>query len=231
MSFSQRPDVVIEVSAKDDRRSHPVRSQVQAAKRGADPERLRRNRRPLRSAEEDRHRHDARLPRRDPHSEQRTLVSYAAILYPGPEVRYPPGIEALTADPLRPELLRERVGAVLAEAIAYSSEQPKATRLMCVTTCQGASASNTTSIAHSPLMAAGGRLRWRSRVSGVGTADPSRSRASCSACGPSSDRKRPEFRRAREPRAGQGSRRDGPLGFEHRIHEVQERVHQVSCET
>jgi predicted component of viral defense system (DUF524 family) len=46
------------------------------------------------------------------------VVSYAAILYPGPEVRYPPGIEALTADPLRPELLRERVGAVLAEAIA-----------------------------------------------------------------------------------------------------------------
>jgi hypothetical protein len=27
------------------------------------------------------------------------VVSYAAILYPGPEVRYPPGIEALTADP------------------------------------------------------------------------------------------------------------------------------------
>jgi predicted component of viral defense system (DUF524 family) len=46
------------------------------------------------------------------------VVSYAAILYPGPEVRYPPGIEALTADPSHPELLRERVGAVLAAAIA-----------------------------------------------------------------------------------------------------------------
>jgi hypothetical protein len=46
------------------------------------------------------------------------VVHYAAILYPGPEVRYPPGIEALTADPARPGLLRQRLRSVLAEAIS-----------------------------------------------------------------------------------------------------------------
>jgi hypothetical protein len=46
------------------------------------------------------------------------VVSYAAILYPGPEVRYPPGIEALTADPSRPELLRTRIREVVTDAIA-----------------------------------------------------------------------------------------------------------------
>jgi hypothetical protein len=46
------------------------------------------------------------------------VVNYAAILYPRPGVRFPPGIEALTADPLQPELLRERVRSVLSAAIA-----------------------------------------------------------------------------------------------------------------
>lgn len=45
------------------------------------------------------------------------VVDYAAILYPGPEVRFPPGIEALTADPSRPELLRDRVRSVLSSVI------------------------------------------------------------------------------------------------------------------
>jgi predicted component of viral defense system (DUF524 family) len=45
------------------------------------------------------------------------VVEYAAILYPGPEVLYPLGIEALTADPLRPELLRQRLRTVIAGAL------------------------------------------------------------------------------------------------------------------
>jgi predicted component of viral defense system (DUF524 family) len=54
---------------------------------------------------------------RDEESEQR-VVEYAAILYPGPEKRFPPGIEALTANPLHSELLRDRVRSVLSSAIA-----------------------------------------------------------------------------------------------------------------
>jgi PD-(D/E)XK nuclease superfamily/Domain of unknown function (DUF2357) len=44
-------------------------------------------------------------------------VRYAAILYPGPGVRYGDGIEALSSRPLEPETLRERVSTVLTEAL------------------------------------------------------------------------------------------------------------------
>jgi heme-degrading monooxygenase HmoA len=37
------------------------------------------------------------------------VVSYAAILYPGPEMRYRDGIEALSARPLDPRTLQDRV--------------------------------------------------------------------------------------------------------------------------
>jgi predicted component of viral defense system (DUF524 family) len=120
MSFSQRPDVVIEVSPSDGAPGLIV----------FDPKyKLQSEEQPAPTAEDDPGipagqpkkididtMHAYRDAIRTPSGER--VVSQAAILYPGPEVRYPPGIEALTADPLRPELLRERVKSVLAAAIA-----------------------------------------------------------------------------------------------------------------
>ncbi len=45
------------------------------------------------------------------------VVQYAAILYPGPEVRYGSGIEALQALPGHDEELRSRLRAVLKKAL------------------------------------------------------------------------------------------------------------------
>jgi len=120
MSFPQRPDVVVEVSAPG----------IAPALILFDLKyKLRSDEQPVLAEEE-----DPSVPPGQPkkvdidtmHAYRdaiRTLsgervVSYAAILYPGPEVRYPPGIEALKADPLRPELLRERLRSVLSAAIA-----------------------------------------------------------------------------------------------------------------
>jgi hypothetical protein len=50
-------------------------------------------------------------------SEQQRIVDYAAILFPGPEVRYGHGIEALSARPLEPRLLQQRLREVLINAL------------------------------------------------------------------------------------------------------------------
>jgi hypothetical protein len=47
----------------------------------------------------------------------RRVVRYAAILYPGPEHRFPHGIEALTADPATPSALSLRLRRVLSRAL------------------------------------------------------------------------------------------------------------------
>jgi predicted component of viral defense system (DUF524 family) len=49
--------------------------------------------------------------------DENRVVRYAAILYPGPETRYGDGIEALSARPLQPLELQDRVRAVLREAL------------------------------------------------------------------------------------------------------------------
>ncbi len=48
----------------------------------------------------------------------RRVVSYATILYPGPEFRYANGIEALTAYPGRATGLEQRLREVFADALA-----------------------------------------------------------------------------------------------------------------
>jgi predicted component of viral defense system (DUF524 family) len=51
------------------------------------------------------------------------LVQFAAILYPGPDVRYDDGLAAFNAQPADPEPLREATGRVLAGALAESHTQ------------------------------------------------------------------------------------------------------------
>jgi hypothetical protein len=50
-------------------------------------------------------------------SDERRVVRYAAILYPGPETRYADGIEALSARPLDPRSFENRLRVVLTEAL------------------------------------------------------------------------------------------------------------------
>lgn len=45
------------------------------------------------------------------------VVRCAAVLYPGPELRYPDGIEALSGYPGHDELMRRRPTEVLTEAL------------------------------------------------------------------------------------------------------------------
>lgn len=54
------------------------------------------------------------------------VVTYAATLYPGPEVRYADGLEALSASPGRTDELDERLRAVLSMALAHPlMERPR----------------------------------------------------------------------------------------------------------
>ncbi len=55
------------------------------------------------------------------HNEDR-VVRYAAIMYPGPHVRYSPGLEALPANPEDVASLQARARAVLGEALSLSRE-------------------------------------------------------------------------------------------------------------
>jgi multiple antibiotic resistance protein len=55
---------------------------------------------------------------------ERRVVSYAAILYPGPEARYGDSIEALQARPDRPDTLEHRLRDVLTEALDPSNDEP-----------------------------------------------------------------------------------------------------------
>jgi predicted component of viral defense system (DUF524 family) len=52
--------------------------------------------------------------------DENRVVKYAAILYPGPETRYGDGIEALSARPLQPLQLQDRVRAVLHQTLPVS---------------------------------------------------------------------------------------------------------------
>jgi predicted component of viral defense system (DUF524 family) len=120
ISFPQRPDIVIEVAAVD---RPPVLLLF-------DPKYKLESDEQTQTAETE---EDVQVPAGQPkkididkmhayrdairtQSDER-VVEYAAILYPGPEVLYPLGIEALTADPLRPELLRQRLRTVIAGAL------------------------------------------------------------------------------------------------------------------
>ena len=55
-------------------------------------------------------------------STEQRVVNYAAILYPGPELRYGDGIEALSARPLKPESLHKRLRTILTKAITWTAE-------------------------------------------------------------------------------------------------------------
>ncbi len=48
------------------------------------------------------------------------LVHYAAILYPGPSVRYVKGLEALSAYPGTESALERRIGELLREALGHT---------------------------------------------------------------------------------------------------------------
>jgi predicted component of viral defense system (DUF524 family) len=119
MSLSQRPDIVVEVSGPSEAESlflfdpkYKLRSEEQAIPADEDDPTVPAGQ-PKKLDIDTMHAYRDAI--RTPKGER--VVSYAAILYPGPEVRYPPGIQALTADPLRSRLLRERLHVVLAEAI------------------------------------------------------------------------------------------------------------------
>jgi hypothetical protein len=121
ISFAQKPDVVVEISNADwpptllifDPK-YKLRSENQPPTEESEDEQ------PVPAGQPKKIDIDTMHAYRDAirGTDERRIVEYAAILYPGPEVRYSAGIEALTADPSRPELLRERVRSVLATAIA-----------------------------------------------------------------------------------------------------------------
>jgi predicted component of viral defense system (DUF524 family) len=121
MSFAQRPDVVVEVTSPGRRPTlfvfdpkYKLQSEDQPGTTDAPEDAPVPVGQPKKIDIDTMHAYRDAI--RDPDGER--VVSYAAILYPGPEKRFPPGIEALTADPLQPELLRERVRDVLSAAIA-----------------------------------------------------------------------------------------------------------------
>ncbi|MBM3678487.1 MAG: hypothetical protein FJW96_11485 [Actinobacteria bacterium] len=49
---------------------------------------------------------------------ERRVVEYAGILYPGPQVLFADGIEALSANPLHPEALDQRLTSLFEAALA-----------------------------------------------------------------------------------------------------------------
>jgi len=123
ISFSQRPDVVLEIDRNGDR------SRVVLF----DPKyKLRSEEEDAADAEEEID--EALIPKGQPKKididrmhayrdairddEESRVVDYAAILYPGPERRYAEGIEALSARPEAPAMLRERLTTVLTAALA-----------------------------------------------------------------------------------------------------------------
>jgi hypothetical protein len=121
MSFAQRPDVLVEVSGPDQPTTlflfdpkYKLRSEEQPAGSAAEEDVSVPAGQPKKVDIDTMHAYRDAI--RAPTGER--VVEYAAILYPGPEVHFPPGIEALTADPLSPDLLRERVRSVIALAIA-----------------------------------------------------------------------------------------------------------------
>lgn len=54
----------------------------------------------------------------------RRVVAYAGILYPGPYVRYSPGLEAIGADPEKREVLDSRLGATLKTFLSSVDRDP-----------------------------------------------------------------------------------------------------------
>lgn len=59
---------------------------------------------------------------RDPYG--RRVVAYAGVLYPGPYVRYSPGLEAIGADPEKREALDSRLGATLETFLSSVDRDP-----------------------------------------------------------------------------------------------------------
>jgi hypothetical protein len=112
MTYEQRPDVAVEILAPDAAPSvylfdpkykldgEPLESaNVEGKPKKVDIDKMHAYRDAIRDAEGQR------------------AVRYAAILYPGPERRFPHGVEALTADPGNAEQLRDHLEDVLRGAM------------------------------------------------------------------------------------------------------------------
>jgi predicted component of viral defense system (DUF524 family) len=116
ISFTQIPDITVEV----DRTSQSPRLYLFDPKykldseEGAEPEDGKPKKRDIDAM------HAYCDAVRDVHEER--VVSYAAILYPGPEIRYGDGIEALCADPSRTTSLDRRLREVLTAALRPVAE-------------------------------------------------------------------------------------------------------------
>jgi predicted component of viral defense system (DUF524 family) len=120
ISFSQRPDVVVEVADPDQLPNllvfdpkYKLRSEEQTTVGESEEDRVPSGQ-PKKIDIDTMHAYRDAIRGGDADR----IVSYAAILYPGAEVLYEGGIEALTADPARPELLRDRLREVIGAAIA-----------------------------------------------------------------------------------------------------------------
>lgn len=114
ISFSQIPDISVEVR----RRGQPARLYLFDPKyklqseEGAEPG----DGRPKKIDIDTMHAYRDAI--RNPAGER--VVSSAAILYPGPDVRYGDGIEAVSARPLEPGCLKKRLRALFTEALLTS---------------------------------------------------------------------------------------------------------------
>lgn len=110
ISFWQIPDISVDISHDDQRRllifdpKYKLRSEEDAEPGDGKPKKIdidtmHAYRDAIRTTTDDR------------------IITYAAILYPGPEFRYGDGIEALSARPLEPDVLQARVREVLTNAL------------------------------------------------------------------------------------------------------------------
>ena len=124
ISFSQRPDIAIEVEAPDketriflfdpkyklqSEQSQPIADEADEAVPTGQPKKVDIDKM-----------HSYRDAIRDP--QLRRAVRYAAILYPGPEVRYADDIEALNAYPSQSQNVKSRLRDVLSAALATGSD-------------------------------------------------------------------------------------------------------------
>jgi predicted component of viral defense system (DUF524 family) len=121
ISLWQRPDVVVEISNGNKPPTllvfdpkYKLRSEDQPPTEGADADEAVPPGQPKKLDIDRMHAYRDAIRTAD----NARVVRYAAILYPGAEVRYPPGIEALITDPSRSEELRARLRSVIGEAIA-----------------------------------------------------------------------------------------------------------------